>query len=231
MNWFALLVTILFVFCVFYIIIPWGIGKLLRRKFLYKLKKSGLVCLTFDDGPDPKSTPEILRTLKEADIKATFFVIGENVNKYPDLALKITEMGHEIGGHSYQHIHPWKSRPFHSLQDIIRGNQIINKYLSSDKPFLFRPPYGKFNLITLLYVLFSGYRVVFWNIDPKDYEQKTADGIAAYLMERLSPGSIILLHDGRSESNDSGQLTALAVRMFLAKTKNKGIKFAKVSEI
>ena len=110
---------------ILYILIPWGLKILIRKNFLGTVKKSACVCLTFDDGPDPKSTLKILQLLNEANAKATFFVLGKNIELHPELASKIVELGHEIGVHSYRHAHPWKCRPFQSLSDLVRGTNAI----------------------------------------------------------------------------------------------------------
>lgn len=186
--------------------------------------------MTFDDGPDPDSTPHILKLLHAAGTKATFFLLGENTEKYPDLVRQIVNMGHEIGSHSYQHTHAWKSNPFRSVSDLIRGERTIEKFLRLKKSVLFRPPYGKFNLATLMYSLFTRKRIVFWNIDPKDYQQKSGIMVADFVIERISNGGVILLHDGRKNILHSSEVTVSAVKLILEAANKKGIVLKTIKE-
>ena len=203
----------------------------LRRNFLSSVKKNKKVCLTFDDGPNPKSTPEILRLLEKANTKATFFVIGENAEKYPDLILSITKQGHEIGEHSYQHSHPWKCGPIQSIKDQLWGYRSFRRFCCSGTQVLFRPPYGKLNLITYLYIILFRRRVVFWNVNPRDYEQRSADAIFRYVKNRLTPGVVILLHDGRRNSSQSSDVatTITALKLILKESEQRGLNLTTVS--
>ena len=91
------------------------------------MKENHQVCLTFDDGPNPESTPDILALLEDLGVKATFFLIGENINKYPDLYHKIIKQGHEIGDHGYRHVNACACLPFCAVIDLIRGSSVIKK--------------------------------------------------------------------------------------------------------
>lgn len=227
---FEIVLFALFGIFVINILIVWGAKELLRRRFLANIRKSGHVCLTFDDGPSPASTPEILRLLGQEGIKATFFLTGENVEKYPDLASRIADEGHEIGQHGHWHIHPWKCWPLHSLMDLVKGAHTIRQQVCYEKPMLLRPPYGKLNLITLSYVLLSRRQLAFWDIDPKDYASQSGDAIVKHVMDRIFTHTTILLHDGRDSSDASANVTVSAVRAILMETKNRGMAFATVSE-
>jgi peptidoglycan/xylan/chitin deacetylase (PgdA/CDA1 family)/glycosyltransferase involved in cell wall biosynthesis/predicted RNA methylase len=180
-----------------YFILPLWVERYWRMKFCRRIRKSGSVCLSFDDGPNPEATPMILELLQQYGAKATFFVTGENVEKYPDLIERILEHGHEIAEHSYGHSHPWKSSPWRSWSDLKLGERAIKPYVRSRGLVLFRPPFGKMNLMTLLYVWRTKKQVVFWNIDPKDYQQPSGETVAQFVYDRLAKGAVILLHDGR----------------------------------
>jgi len=188
----------------------------LLRHFNLKVKKQDHIYLTFDDGPNPDSTPQILDILKENDIKSTFFITGENMEKYPHIIKGMIEDGHIVGDHSYSHIHPWKSNPFTYYSDLRKGNQLINKYLNNKASNLFRPPYGKLNILTLFYIWFYKKKIIFWNIDPKDYEAQTAREVTKRVINQLSSKSIILLHDDRKNSNGSNlNITINAIKMII----------------
>lgn len=213
-----------------YILVPLGAKILLRRQFFFTVKKSGCTCLTFDDGPNPETTPEILELLKKADIKSTFFTTGKNIEKYPGLAAQIVALGHEIGEHSFEHSHPWKSGPFRTAKDLIHGSQAIQKYLLPSAKVSFRPPYGKLNFISLLYIFFARRRVVFWNIDPKDYQKESGEQVARFVVERLSTGNVILLHDGRRSFSADASVTVSALKLILDASLARGLKLATISE-
>lgn len=229
---FYTIIIIVFILSVFflYIILPFVITLILRKRFRNQINKSKCICLTFDDGPNPDSTPEILGLLQAADVKATFFVMGENAFKYPDIVKKIVDLGHEIGDHSFSHKYPWYCDPYRSLMDIIRGKWAIEKYSKSSEPMLLRPPYGKLNLASLLYVILARRRLAFWNVDPKDYEQDSGENVADFVIKHLFPGKVILLHDGRRKQNGT-IITVTAVKLILENAKKRGLKFTTMSEI
>jgi len=187
----------------------------MKKKFLSQVKKTGKLYITFDDGPELKSTPIILDVLENAGAKATFFLIGKNIEKYPEMVELLISNGHEIGEHSYFHIHPWKSGPFGTLNDLIKSHQTFRKFISGQEIEYFRPPYGKFNLITLLYIWFTGKKVIFWNVDPKDYQASSAEKVFQSVIENLHPGMVLLLHDGRMNCNENYDVTVKAVAAIL----------------
>jgi peptidoglycan/xylan/chitin deacetylase (PgdA/CDA1 family) len=183
---------------VLYIPIPFVVKEVMRRKSLATVRKTGNVYLTFDDGPDPEATPAILDLLRQNGAKAAFFMLGESVAKYPNIVKHIIAEGHEIGEHSYGHTHPWKGSPLRSAVDLIKGGHALQQHPRPASASYFRPPFGKLNLVTLLYVWLTKKKVVFWNVDPRDYDPaSSAETVARFAMDRLDAGSIILLHDGR----------------------------------
>ena len=222
---------IFFIFSL-YIIFPWVLKFVLRTKFLSDIKVSKNVCLTFDDGPNPDSTPEILKLLEKSKAKATFFLLGMNAEKYPHLVKAIIEGGHEIGEHSYRHSHPWKCSPVHSMLDHILAHHCLGVFTDAGRRLLFRPPYGKFNLIVCLYMLLRRKKPVFWNVNPRDYEQGSAEMIFRHVKNNLCPGAVILLHDGRHNGarwNDA-TTTVKALDLILQESRRNGFTLATISE-
>lgn len=146
------------------------------------------VYLTFDDGPIPESTPFILQTLREFGVKATFFMVGDNVRKYPDLFQQIKEAGHQIGNHTHNHISGFR----HSLHDYSYNVEKANAYIQSR--FL-RPPHGWMRLPQ--YALLSRkYKIVMWDVVTRDYSKwMTAEGIVNNVKRYTRNGSIITFHD------------------------------------
>ena len=104
-------VAVVGVYLLVFVGVPHLVKKLWRRRFLARIKSSGAVCLTFDDGPQPGSTDQILQVLEKFGAKATFFMLGKNVAKFPDLARRVLDSGHEVGEHSYRHSHQWTCDP------------------------------------------------------------------------------------------------------------------------
>ncbi len=202
-----------------------------RKRFLARIKSSGAVCLTFDDGPQPGSTDRILDVLGKFGIKATFFMVGENVVKYPSLARRVLDSGHEVGEHSYWHRHPWKCDPFSSIQDLLKGKEALKRLLNLTKEPILRPPYGKLNLLSLFYCLRFKKRVAFWGIDPKDYSQSSALSIAKAVTGQLEAGSVVLLHDGRiSNRRNSLELTSQALVGIIDTIVARDLKTLTISE-
>lgn len=227
-----LILPVVLVVCVAFlahIALPWGVKLLQRRRFLAAVDASRCVCLTFDDGPDPDSTPKILDLLARADARATFFLIGEQAEKHPELVRRIAGEGHQVGEHSFHHTHAWKSDPIRTVMDLVRGGRSLKEVAGGPTSAWLRPPYGKMNLGSLLYVWLGRRRLAFWNVDPMDYSRGTADEVARFVGERLNPGAVILLHDGRRTSGDP-QVTVDAVDTILKTSKTRAIELATIDE-
>lgn len=159
------------------------------------------VYLTFDDGPIPESTPYLLKILREFDIKATFFVVGDNVRKYPDLYQQILDDGHRIGNHTFNHIGSAR----HSIRTYERNVAKCEEQLrqfptealegSNGKPLLFRPPHGWMR--PMLYGLMRRkYRIVMWDLVTRDYSHMLSPyDVLRNIQTYTRNGSIITFHD------------------------------------
>jgi len=213
-----------------YFILPYWPRNYLRRKFLRAIKESGFVCLTFDDGPNPESTPEILDLLEELDVKATFFLTGRNIQKHPELYQDIIKHDHEVGEHGYRHVHPWGCLPFSAVKDLIRGSTAIKEENRGKNSFWLRLPYGKLNLITLCYVLLYRRKLAFWNVDPRDYLPQTPEQLSASVLTHFKGGSVILLHETSLHTNESTKGNLVAIKMIVQEIQKRGYTFATVSQ-
>ncbi|MBT6325349.1 MAG: polysaccharide deacetylase family protein [Bdellovibrionales bacterium] len=205
----------------------------MKIKFKFLLSKQNNVFITFDDGPDPEITPIILETLKKNNIKATFFLIGKDIINYPDLTQEIINNGHEVGEHSFEHYHPWKMNIIRYFNDLYKSHQIF-KQIYTDNPQLsklYRPPYGKFNIITFLYLIISRKKSIFWNLDTKDYNASSSNDILRIVKDNLSPGSIILMHDGNPDKTIKHIHTASAVEDIISFIKSRNLKISTISKI
>ncbi len=155
---------------------------------------SSAVALTFDDGPSPGSTPIVLQLLKEYNLKATFFVIGEKAERYPDLMEDILREGHSIGNHSWRHDNLLMLRSRKTLgEDIRKTQQILGRY--GIRPLLFRPPAGATNPRLKSILQAENLKTVTYSCRPFDYGNKKITNLAERITSRLKPGDIILLHD------------------------------------
>ena len=165
-------------------------------------RESRSVVLTFDDGPAPPFTEQILDILAEHRISATFFLCGKNVERYPDIARRIVREGHTIGNHTYSH--PFlcpRSRKF--MADEIDQAQDAIERVTGIRPIIFRPPYGArwFGLMSVLRQ--RGLKMVMWSVMGFDWKYKTQAIIQA-ITRRLRPGAVILLHDGHEQPPPEG---------------------------
>ena len=145
------------------------------------------VYLTFDDGPIPEVTPKVLDILAKYGVKATFFMVGENIDKHPEVYEQVVKAGHSIGNHTYNHLKGWKT-PFRDyMANVAKFPKRTN---------LFRPPYGKAWLWQRCALVKQGYKLIYWDILTRDYEPtRTPEQMLAQIQRETRPGSIINFHD------------------------------------
>lgn len=149
------------------------------------------IALTFDDGPNPATTPSILATLKEKNVHATFFQLGQQVEKFPDLAKQVHEEGHLIGSHTFHHLN-LVTQSNDLIQDEIRDTDKAIFKASGILPTLIRPPYGAVNKTVADY---SGRPIIQWDIDSLDWKTKNAAKTLQQIQTTIIPNGIILMHD------------------------------------
>ena len=161
----------------------------LYPKALWRMdRRERSVYLTFDDGPIPESTPFILETLKRLRVKATFFMVGDNVRKHPELYQQIVDEGHQVGNHTHNHISGFR----HSIHEYTYNVEHANAYIKSN---LFRPPHGWMRISQYVW-LSRNYKVVMWDLVTRDYSKwMTAQGVVNNVKRYARPGSIITFHD------------------------------------
>ncbi len=154
------------------------------------------IALTFDDGPHPEITPRVLDALGAAGGHGTFFLVGRNVRRYPEVVRRIVEEGHAIGVHTQTHPHAWVCTPSRVRQEIALGfNAIVET--TGKRPLWFRPPYGAFNALSRPTAHQLGLRIALWSCDAGDWlPGATADGIRSRVTRGIGPGAVIDLHDG-----------------------------------
>lgn len=185
-----------------------------------------VVALTFDDGPHPEFTSQVLDLLKEHEIKATFFILGKQANLYPELVKREFEEGHELGNHTYSHINVKKASQAKIKEEFNRTQELIFS-ITGFTPKLFRPPYGFYNDNTLEVAQENNCKIVLWSADQGDWSSPGADKIIKDVTSKTKSGDIVLLHD--YIEGDSHTIEALKV--ILPDLKSKGYRFVTVSEL
>ena len=185
-----------------------------------------VVALTFDDGPNPDATPLILDTLREKGVRATFFVLGSHAERWPELVRRIAHEGHQVGNHGYFHRKLHFKSPFYVRRDIRLGMRAI-KRAGAPAPRYFRAPHGFRSPWTSLIATRYGERTVGWSLGVWDSDRPGVDEIVKRTIEGVSPGSIVLLHDGDGYNPDGDRLqTAAALPRIIDALKSQGYEFA-----
>ncbi len=185
----------------------------------------GKISLTFDDGPHPRYTGEILDVLVSFGVRATFFVVGENAEKYPDLIMREVEEGHEIGNHTFDHENVREVSFEEATRQILETGRAVSE-VSGFTPRLFRPPEGKIGDEALRAASELGYTVVLWSVDTRDWTNIAAGKIAR-AAKAAKDGDVILCHDFISGESH----TAEALRTFIPELQSRGYEFVTVSEL
>lgn len=178
------------------------------------------IALTFDDGPHPYYTQQLLKGLKERNVKATFFITGQNVEAYPEIVKEIYAEGHLIGNHTYSHIQLTSKNEESFKQEIVRTNEAIKEVTGQDTIYV-RPPYGSWNKefekeLNMFPVL--------WTVDPLDWCSSDASRIVRSVCSKAKENDIILMHD-------QYKTTVTAALKIVDELTKKGYEFVTVDEL
>lgn len=189
-----------------------------------------VIALTFDDGPDKDYTPQILDILKENNVKATFFVVGENVKSNSDIIKRQYQEGHEIGNHTFTHINVSKNG-YNEIYKEINNTQKLVKDVIGIEPKIFRPPYRAISKPMCNIVKENNMNIVLWSdLDSRDWSNPGTYYIVDTITSKVKNGTIILLHDYNKLRNKKSQ-TIQALEIVIPKLKEMGYKFVTVSEL
>ncbi|UCH34164.1 MAG: polysaccharide deacetylase family protein [Armatimonadota bacterium] len=193
-----------------------------------------LIALTFDDGPSREWTPAILDTLQLHDVAATFFVVGEQARKHPDLLLRAAAQGHCIGSHADRHTNLTLLTTDGVLQQVDAATKAATS-ATGRATRLFRPPYGSYDRRLIELLDRRGLTMVLWSVDAMDWWLRDADRIARRVTPRLFPGCIILLHDARGDRLRVGSsdraATVEALPQLIAGARARGYRFVTIKEM
>lgn len=192
---------------------------------------AGSVILTFDDGPNPKYTPHILQTLKESDIKAIFFVVGQEAFENPEILAEINNHNHLIGNHTYSH----NSITTLSDQELIEEIKLtadLIKDITGQNPVYFRPPRGQYNRDQLYTIRDMGYIPVKWDACLEKRSINNPEQLVDHLINRIkrTPNPVLLLHDGDPSNRHDRTSTVQALPILIENLQEKGYIFADPSE-
>lgn len=154
-----------------------------------------IIHLTFDDGPVLEATPLVLHYLREFDARATFFCVGENIIKYPEVFHQVLKEGHSVGNHTYHHLNGWRTSNHTFLNDVAKCQELLNPHLGVETKPLMRPPYGRIKRKQWR-ALIKEYDVVMWDVLSGDFSEKIDTAICLKkTIKYTQNGSIVLFHD------------------------------------
>lgn len=220
--------------------------KLLYPERISRINEPDSIYLTFDDGPVPEVTPWILDELKKFDAKASFFCIGENVKKHPEIFKRIIREGHSIGNHTHNHLNGWKTSASNYLENIRaaeemmsvtrevmsekgKGNKkepaTLNPELSTPNFSLFRPPFGKIKNSQARMAIDGGYKIVMWDVLSGDYDRKlTHAECFSNVIDNAVEGSTIVFHDSKKACGNLREILPQVLNYY----KERGYKFRSI---
>ncbi len=189
-------------------------------QFLWRVPtEEKILFLTFDDGPIPEVTPWVLEQLRSFDAKATFFCVGQNVERHPDLLEAILAEGHVVGNHTHRHLNGWLSDHVPYFHDVRRCASLVRSEL-------FRPPYGRLHPRQIPFLL-RHYRIIMWDVLSGDFDQNLeAEDCFNNVVRHAGPGSIVVFHD----SLKAGQRLRDALPRVLEHFADAGYRFHALEE-
>jgi len=199
---------------------------LLFPKYIWKQPNAEKkIYLTFDDGPIPEVTEWVLDILKHENIKATFFCIGDNIKKHPEIFKKIIAHNHSIGNHTFNHLNGWKTATKEYLENIELCEKEILKHTNLESK-LFRAPFGKIRKKQASAIQKLGYEIIMWNVLSYDFDKDLSnDQCLLKVIQNTSNGSIIVFHDSIKANNNLKYTLPIAIQQL----KKKGYIFDKIN--
>jgi len=198
-------------------------GAVIKEAKLSQAQK--VIALTFDDGPWPQSTAQVLDILKQNNVKATFFVVGQNVKNYPDLLRRVNAEGHAIGNHTWHHWYHFMN-PKVAAYEIDHTTEMIYQ-TTGVKTNLFRPPGGMMHNGVAGYARNTKYAIVMWSSDSVDYSLPAVPKLIDNIFRQARPGGIVLMHDGGGNRSRTVQALPEIINRF----RKQGYRFVTIPEL
>lgn len=190
-----------------------------------------VVALTFDDGPYPPYTQQILGVLRENGVPATFFLIGKNAEKHPEIVRQIASAGHQIGNHSYSHLDLLKLERTQIAAEVDKTQQVLAA-ITGQSPYIVRPPHGFRDAVVMDVMAERKLQVVEWSVMCRDWTNPGVEIITSRAVSKVKSGSIILLHDGDGLASSASRVqTVEATRRIIRELQSQGYRFVTVDEI
>ena len=208
-----------------------SVQRYLRERFLLSVPdRERCLALTFDDGPNPRNTPRLLDMLGAKGIHATFFVLGKRLRQFGEIAARAHAEGHELANHGYHHL-PLPLLPARVVRKEVLATERRIRRITGVKPVFFRPPMGWFSHRSLDQLSDLGYVPVIGDVHPRDSRQPSTEVILRRIHDRVSDGSIVILHDGGWYARVSRARTLEAVDRLTDELGEKGYRFLTVGEM
>lgn len=203
----------------------------LGRRVLCEVKTDDkVVALTFDDGPSRRNTPAILDILEARGIRATFFVVGRRVRRYPEIVRRAVDAGHEIANHTWWHIGLTLLPPVEIRRTVRRTSELVER-VAGVRPRFVRPPMGWFNDAVLAAIRSTGHTPVIGSIHPQDSRKPGTGIIVERTLRRVAPGAILILHDGGWRAGSDRSQSVAAVDEITDTLLSQGYRFATLSAL
>lgn len=217
-------------------LLPFAVRKLAERRLARLCRKHKAIVLSYDDGPGARLTSGLLDALAERNVAATFFVLGRRAETHMDLVARTLREGHEVGSHSFHHSNAWKVPPGLAMRDMSRGIRTV-RTLGGDAR-LFRPPYGKMTLGTLVLGLLQGQRFGWWTIDTKDTREAAGRRPVQEILAQIrsSGGGVVLAHDfdrddGPPDSTSRNDYVLMLTRQIIEFAEDNGYRFMRLGDL
>jgi peptidoglycan/xylan/chitin deacetylase (PgdA/CDA1 family) len=189
------------------------------------------VALTFDDGPSPIYTQQILALLKQYQAKATFFVLGKKVEEYPQIIKAMVREGHEIGNHTFDHPRLTQTAKAVCERELERTRLDLDLLGCPNQPQLMRPPYSAYDKKLTSYLTNTKRELVLWSLDSGDWRGLDAGTIVHNVLDRVKNGSIIVFHDSDEKNQADRRPTVEALKVILPALQAKGYRMVTISEL
>jgi len=196
----------------------------------YVTTQQPVIALTFDDGPHPVFTPKVLNILKRYRVPATFFMVGVQMEKHPDLVNRVWQEGHAIANHTYSHRRLYKLTWDELSQEVSKTEGLVTQF-TRQSPRLLRPPWGMYSQQVCRFARQEGYHIVLWTVCVEHHDTPTPEAMAQRVLKKARPGGIILAHDGSTGEKIDRSRTVQSLPLIIEGLQKKGYRFVTVPDL